>query len=549
MRTVVSVLVEHFRKWEISHVFGVPGKAVVPLILELGDQGVSFVLARHETGAGFAATGYSLTKNTLGVAMGTSGPGGTNLLTAAGQAKADHLPVLIITGHPSMRDTGKALGQDSTFYGTDLVQMFQSVTLFSARLERGDLLKSYLVHAMEKAFLGVRGPVHLSIPYDVFTEKIDPFFVPLPSLIPAITTSNLDQVIADLNNAKRPVLFLGKGVHISKAYNEVRSLAERFQIPVMTTPGGKGTFPSHHPLSLGAFGLGGTMEASDYLRSGVDLMVVVGTKLSDMSISGMATEMYPQKMIQFEINQTFAGKSLPVPTQVVLGDAKDNLKKLLDNNGLQIAHRMEVASSLDQQSLSEETRQMDVSDSKYITAVQALKTMRKCLPDDAIVIADDGSHGYYALRYFDIIQPGTFYFDDFFACMGHAIGYAVGAKIATPNQTIVCLTGDGCLFMHGSEISTAVNEHAPVIFIVFNNGMLDMVNKGMYYNLGRTDGTVYRTPLKVKGYAESMGAQAFCCRNAQELEDALCFALIQISPTVIEVMVDPGEIPPTMARG
>lgn len=549
MRTVVSVLVEHLKKWGVSQVFGLPGKAVVPFITELGDQGIPFVLTRHESGAGFAAAGYALAKKTLGVALGTSGPGGTNLLSAAGQAKADHLPVLFITGHPSMKDTGKALGQDSTFYGTDLVQMFQSVTRFSARLERGDLLQSYLLHAIEKAFLGLKGPVHLSIPHDVLTERIEPFYVPLPTPVPFTTAFDLHGVIADLFRAKKPVLFLGKGVHISEAYEEVRTLAERFQIPVMTTPGGKGTFPSHHPLSLGAFGLGGTKEARDYLCSGIDLMIVIGTQLSDMSIAGLTNNMYPKKMIQFEINQTFAGKSLPVPTQVVLGDAKYNLQKLLEKIGSQGIDKSYVANASETLTLADKNTQMSSNDSGYITAVQALNTIRNHLPDDTIVFADDGSHGYYAIRYFEIRQPGTFYFDDVFACMGHAIGYAVGAKIANPEKRIVCLTGDGCLFMNGSEISTAVNEQAAVIFLVFNNGRLDMVNKGMSIHLGRSDGTVYKTPLNVKEYAESMGAKAFCCRNSHELEEALHIALLQSSPTVIEVMVDPEEIPPTLARG
>lgn len=561
MKTVASILIEHFKHWGVTHVFGVPGKAVVPFVIELGDQGVHFVLCRHEAGAGYAAAGYALKKKTLGVALGTSGPGGTNMLTAAGQAKADHAPVLFITGHPSMKDTGKAFIQDSTFFGTDLVHMFEPVTLFSARLERGDLLQSYLAHAVEKAFTGRKGPVHLSIPSDVLTEKIPSFSIPLPSGAPNVFSADLERIIPPLYEAKRPVLFVGKGVHLAEAYEEVRILAEYFQIPVITSPGGKGSFPTYHPLSLGAFGIGGTPQASEYLKSGVDLMIVIGSKLSDVSLAGFTEDMYPQKIIQFDVDPTFAGKSLPVPTLVVLGDAKYNLRKLLEKlhrdlrGNLQTAPALEVAAGQEEPVATLEDPEASVEECRnsvtpgYITAAETMKVLRKCLPEDAIVFADDGSHGFYAVRYYDIYQVGTFHFDSFFATMGHAIGYAIGAKLADPDRTVVCLTGDGCLFMNGSEISTAVNEQAAVLFVVLNNGRLDMVYKGMSHHLGRTDGTVYQTPLNVKQYAESMGATAFCCRTAEEIENAIACALANPFPTVIEIITDPDEIPPTLARG
>src|SRR5690606_24513089 len=136
MKKISEILAIHFKKWGIHHIFGIPGKPVTPLIVDCHSNGIEFVLSKHESGAGFQAAGYALMNNSLAVAIGTSGPGGTNLLTSAGQAKASHLPVLFITGHPSIKDTGKALGQDSTIFGTDLVKMFEPVTKFSARVER-----------------------------------------------------------------------------------------------------------------------------------------------------------------------------------------------------------------------------------------------------------------------------------------------------------------------------------------------------------------------------------------------------------------------------
>lgn len=189
------------------------------------------------------------------MAVGTSGPGGTNMVTAAGQAMAYHLPVLFITGHPSVKQSGRAMGQDSSMFGTDIVKMFEPVTLFSARVERGDQFPLYLQHALECALTGRKGPVHLSIPADVLLEEIEPFTLSLPSLQPAISPY-LNEVKLLLEQAKRPLLFLGKGVHSSNAYEEVKQLSKVFGIPVITTPGGKGTIRTDHPGYLGPYGLG-----------------------------------------------------------------------------------------------------------------------------------------------------------------------------------------------------------------------------------------------------------------------------------------------------
>ncbi|VDH01125.1 Acetolactate synthase large subunit [Lysinibacillus sphaericus] len=543
MKKVASVLVENFKHWGIHHVFGIPGKAVSPILFELISYEMEFVLSKHEGTAGYEATGYSLMNNTIGVAVGTSGPGGTNLLSAAGQAKASNIPLLLITGHPSMKDTGKAMGQDSSIFGTDLTDMFQSVTKFSARVERGDMLKPFLHHALEKAISGVKGPVHLSIPFDILLEEIEPFLLEFPTSYELISPKT-SEVAEQLRNAKRPLLFLGKGVHSSKSYEEVRHLAEHWKIPVITTPGGKGTFPSHHTLSLGAFGLGGTPEASAYLSEGVDLLIVIGSQLSDMSTAGLSEAMYPERILHFDYNPTFIGKSIPVPTTPILGDIKSNLTAILKD--IPQTDHDKFLSDIKKNPLEENTT------GKRMSAVQVLKAMRNTLPEEAIVFGDDGSHSFYGIQHFDIYKPGTFFFDDIFGAMGNGIGYAIGAKLAAPEKLIVCLVGDGCMFMHGTELSTAYNYDAPVLFIVVNNGRLDMVEKGMRKMIGTSIGGIYETPLDATKFAESMGLEAITCHTPVEISNSIQKALARIEetkkPFVIEALVDEHEIPPTMGR-
>lgn len=543
MSITASVLVANFKQWGINHIFGIPGKAISPILFEILKHDLEFVLSKHEAAAGFEASGYALMNQKIGVAVGTSGPGGTNLLTAAGQAKASNLPLLIITGHPSMKDTGKAMGQDSSIFGTDLVDMFKSVTKFSARVERGDMLQPFLQHALEKALSGVKGPVHLSIPFDILLQEIEPFQIEFPVSHEMISPKT-SEVIEKLNAAKRPLLFLGKGVHSSIAYEEAQHLAEHWNIPVITTPGGKGTFPSNHKLSLGAFGLGGTVEATEYFNERVDLLIVIGSRLSDMSIAGLSDSMYPEHIIHFDYDPTFIGKSIEVPTTPVLGDIKSNLTAILkdipETNSEAFLSPIELSPLQDNQP------------GERMSAVQVLRAMRNTLPDDAIVFGDDGSHSFYGIKYFDIYNPGTFFFDDIFGAMGNGIGYAIGAKLAAPEKTIICLVGDGCMFMHGTEISTAYNYNSPVLFIVLNNGRLDMVEKGMQKMIGTSIGGIYETPLDVAKFAESMGLTATTCHNPYDVADAIKEALQMIKetnkPIVIEALVLENEIPPTMGR-
>ncbi|QED49658.1 thiamine pyrophosphate-binding protein [Cytobacillus dafuensis] len=543
MKTTASVLAANFKHWGLHHIFGIPGKSISPILFELLNQDIHFVLSKHEAAAGFEASGYALMNQNIGVAIGTSGPGGTNLLTAAGQASASHLPLLIITGHPSMKDTGKAMGQDSSIFGTDLVNMFKHVTKFSARVERGDMLKPYLQHALEKALSGVKGPVHLSIPFDILLEEIEPFQLDFPATYEMISP-NTGEVIEKLNKATRPLLFLGKGVHSSKAYEEVQHLAELWNIPVITTPGGKGTFPSNHKLSLGAFGLGGTPEATEYFHQKVDLLIVIGSKLSDMSTAGLSEAMHPEHLIHFDYDPTFIGKSIQVPTTAVLGDIKSNLKTILKD--LPETNSEGFLSTPEMIPLDEN------NPGERMSAVQVLRAMRNALPDDAVIFGDDGSHSFYGIKHFDIYKPGTFFFDDIFGAMGNGIGYSIGAKLAAPEKTIVCLVGDGCMFMHGTEISTAYNYDSPVLFIVLNNGRLDMVEKGMRKMIGTSIGGIYETPLDAARFAESMGLKAYTCQNPYDLTDMIKDALHMMKetnkPIVIEALVDENEIPPTMGR-
>ena len=543
MATVSSMIVNFMKEKGCTKVFGIPGKPISPLILAMEKEGVDFVLARHEGGAGYMAAGYAMQNQSLGVAIGTSGPGGTNMITAAAQAAAFHAPVLFITGHPPLGLSGKALGQDSSMFGTDLVELFKPVTKFSAKVESKEMLRQLLQHAEEQALTGSKGPVHLSIPLDILISEIEPFEFAVPAQDDVIS-GNIDRAIEALNAAERPLMLLGKGAHLSQSYESIQELAERWQIPVITTPGGKAAFVETHPLSLGALGLGGTEASAEYVKDREsDLLVVIGSKLSDMSTVGLTIGGEPKKVIHFDRHADFVGKTLESETIFVQGDAKVNLQQLLKQ-----ANHPEVP-ALDLRAYTEkETAKEAEPEPGRLSAVRTVKVLRDLLPHDAFVYGDDGSHSFYTIKHFTTHVAGTFRFDDVFGAMGNGIGLAIGAKVARPDEPIVCFTGDGCLFMHGTEIATAVDEEAHVLFVVFNNEMLDMVDKGMKNNLGFSAGSRYTKGVNVAQFAESMGAAGFRCTTEAEIAEAYDASKEITGPVVIEVLVNKEEWPPTIGR-
>ncbi|MGG1329437.1 thiamine pyrophosphate-binding protein [Bacillus tropicus] len=536
---VSEFIIKTIKDLGIDHIFGIPGKSIYPLLIATDTMNLNFILTRHEAGAGFTATGYTLLNNKLGVALGTSGPGGTNMLTAAGQAKAFSAPVLFITGHPSARNTGKPYSQDSSNFGTDLVTMFRSVTKFSDSISHINQVQTYLHHAIRVALTPPRGPVHLNIPFDILSEEIDPL-TPLLIDIDTPTSSNIHTAIHYLKNAKRPALLVGKGIHSAKAYSELKNLSEKFNIPVATTPGGKGTFSTYHPLSLGAYGLGGNAISQEYIESGIDLLVVMGTKLTDMSLPDLNQKYYPTQVIQFDWDADIIGKSLPVPTLPIIGDIKQNLTTLLK--------LIPTENNKTTPPLFQTFPQSQLQQDKW-SASLAIKIIQAAVKDDTIMFGDCGIHSYYAIENYPIKSPGTFFFDDVFGAMGNALPLAMGAKLACPEKNIMCLTGDGCMMMHGMEISTAVNMGLDILIIIFNNEQLDMVDKAMYLAYGKAIGSQYDKGVHLANLANTLGAMSIRCYDEASLAAALNqFAQPMNGPRVIEVMVPKDEIQSSLKK-
>lgn len=538
MKTVADYMAEALRNLGVTHSFGIIGKSICPIALKMVDYGIEFIPGRHESSSGFAAAGYALKTGKLGVAFGTSGPGGTNLLTAAAHAKANNLPVLFITGHQSIKELGLPQCQDSSTYLADLAEMFKPATLFSKLVERGDNFSTIFNHAISIA-LTKRGPVHLCMPFDVQTEGLEECNIVLPERESLVNLANIDRVLEAINASKNPLIIAGKGINRSGAHNELVQFAETFNIPVVTSPGGKGAIVWNHPLYHGPIGVGGCTHG-DELMNNSDLFIVLGSRLSDMTICNLKRENHPATVIQFDMDPTFVGKILLSKTISVTGDLRDNLVCYLNHiNPSNITKRDAIASV----NYSEELPNL-----KNLSLASIMSTMSDLIPDNNMVFVDDGSHGFNAAKWYKVKKPGSFVFDAYFACMGNSIGMALGAKVAAPEETVFCITGDGCFMMLGTEINTAVCKDIPVIYIVVNNKQLDMALKGMEKTTGRIDGTIYEVPMDAVKFAESLGATGYRCETAEEFATAIQDAVALNRVAVIELLTDRDEVPPTAHR-
>ncbi|MEK4005717.1 thiamine pyrophosphate-binding protein [Paenibacillus sp. FSL H3-0333] len=539
LKTVADYMAEALRNLGVTHSFGIIGKSICPIALKMVDYGIEFIPGRHESSSGFAAGGYALKTGSLGVAFGTSGPGGTNLLTAAAHAKANNLPVLFITGHQSIKELGIPQCQDSTSYLADLADMFRPATLFSKLVERGDHFSTIFNHALSIALGDQKGPVHLCIPFDVQTERLAECRIVLPEREGLVSYQNYDRVISAINQSARPLIIAGKGVNRSGAHQELVQLAETFNIPVVTSPGGKGAIAYDHPLYHGPVGVGGSSHGDELLNNS-DLFIVLGSRLSDMTICNLKPENHPQQLIQFDVDPTFVGKILSSSTIAVGGDLRDNLALYLQKLDPSTVTKHEITIS---NAYNDELPVL-----AGLSLASVMSTMSDLIPYNSSVFVDDGSHGFNAVKWFNVRRPGSFIFDAYFACMGNSIGMAIGAKTASPGETVFCITGDGCFMMLGTEINTAVCKDIPVIFIVVNNKQLDMALKGMEKTTGRIDGTIFEVPMDAVKFAESLGAAGFRCETQEEFAAAIREAVALNKAAVIELLTDRDEMPPTAHR-
>ena len=516
--------------------FGMPGGAILPLYDAFArGSAIRHVLVRHEQGAGHMAEGYARATGRLGVAIATSGPGATNLVTPIADAAMDSTPLLCITGQVESSLIGT-----SAFQECDIVGVAAPLVKRAWAVDDRAALVPTLWAAIELAQSGRPGPVLVDVPRDIQQAPGEgpgkpPAHRPEAGPDPAA----LEAAAAALRGAARPVLYVGGGVINAGACDELVALAEAAAIPVVTTLMAKGALPERHPLCFGCPGMHGGRWANLALNE-ADLIVAVGARFDDRVTGPIGTFAPRARVAHLDIDPGEIGKLRPVEYPV-LGSLRVSLAGLTARLG---GYRCppqwlgQVGEWRDRFPF----RHVAGADLKPQRALEVVDGLAGAGGREVIWTTGVGQHQMWAMQYLHCHRPRTFLTSGGHGTMGFGLPAAIGAKAGRPDATVVCIDGDGSFQMTAQELATAVAEELPVIVIILNNGHLGMVQQWqtLFYEdrLSEVDLT---HPTDCAAVARGFGARGATVRSEAELRHELGKALDSSRPTVLDVHVTPGE--------
>jgi acetolactate synthase-1/2/3 large subunit len=538
----VDAIMECLKAEGVEHVFGIPGGANLPTYDALYDAGVRHIQCRHEQGAGHAAEGYAKASGRVGVALATSGPGATNLITPITDAMMDSVPTVFITGQVRT----DLLGTDG-FQEADIHGMTMPVVKHSLLIQDPRDIPRAIHEAFHVARTGRPGPVLVDIPQDLSRADIqyEPVAdVRLPGYQPT-TTGNVKQIrlaAKALANARRPVIYAGGGVVNADAAKELTELALSDRFPVTCTLMGLGAFPAPHDQWIGMLGMHGT-RAANYAMDEADLICAIGARFDDR-ITGKLAEFAPRaKFIHIDIDPAEISKNVPAHIPIV-GDAKQIVPKLtaeyraLETDGSRLDGWWDRIRGWQEKY---PLRYEDAEDSE-IKPQRMVEAMWRTTGGDAIITSDVGQHQMWAAQYYHFSEPRRWINSGGLGTMGFGLPSALGAKVACPDDTVVCLAGDGSLIMNCQELATCVTENIPVKVFLMNNGYLGMVRQWqeLFWDRRYSSVDMGASPDWVK-LAEAFGATGMRITHKDELEDGMKTALETDGVVLVDVHVTKEE--------
>ena len=526
--------------------FGIPGGAILPLYDAFAHgTTVRHVLARHEQGAGHMAEGYARASGKPGVAIATSGPGATNLVTAIADAWMDSTPLVCITGQVR-----------SDLIGTDAFQEIDATGITLPIVKHSWLVQdpAELAGAIKGAFhvatTGRCGPVLVDIAKDVQEAMIDfryPDEIDLAGWKPPtkVHARQVREAAKAITEAQRPIVYAGGGVLNANACAELRELVEAGHLPAVVTLMGKGCLPDSHPLNYGAPGMHGSKYANWALNK-ADLIIAVGARFDDR-VTGKVSAFAPgAKVIHFDVDAAEVGKireaEIPVvgPLDLALAELTSALRELRG-----------VETRVPEAWLRQLDEWRELYPFKYRRAEGVLKpqTVLETLSDltagrdDMIWTTGVGQHQMWAMQYLQCDVPRSFITSGGLGTMGYGLPAAIGAKAARPDATVVCVDGDGCFQMTCQELATAALEQLPIVVVIVNNGWLGMVRQWqeLFYNERFSATHLTHQVPEYAQLAEAYGCAGFTVDNEDDLEETLAAALSAGRTAVVDARCDPEE--------
>jgi acetolactate synthase-1/2/3 large subunit len=506
----------------VTDVFGYPGGAILPAYDALRKFPIRHVLVRHEQGAAHMADGYARASGEVGVAIATSGPGATNLVTGIATAMLDSIPIVCITGNVS----SKVLGTDA-FQEIDITGITLPVTKHNFLVNKPEDVAPCLRQAFQIARSGRPGPVLVDITKDaqqataVFDfEAAKPCpYRPHPML--TVEESGLAAAVELIRNSKRPVILAGHGVIESGAMEQLRTLAERAQIPVGLTLLGLGGFPASHPLSLGMMGMHGEAWVNHAIQE-ADLLIACGMRFDDRVTGTLATYATKAKKIHIEVDPAEINKNVKVDVALV-GDLREVLEQLLPRIGGRdgSAWLKSIEASKGEVAVRDIKNLPDLG---RLYAAHVMHDLWRLTGGSAIVVTDVGQHQMWEAQYFRHEQPRTLITSGGLGTMGFALPAAIGAKFACPEKEVWVIAGDGGFQMTASELATIVQEKIKINIAIINNGYLGMVRQWQEFFYERNyEATPLVSPDFVK-LAAAHGIPGRAVRTRGEVEAAVAEA-------------------------
>ncbi len=455
----------------VKHLFGFPGGVVIPIFDVLfSEPEIRVILTRHEQGAVHAADGYARSTGRTGVCLVTSGPGATNTITGLATANFDAVPIVCFTGQVAR----KMIGNDA-FQEADIVGISRPVTKHNYLVtDRKDLAK-IIKQAFTLASSGKPGPVLVDLPVDILKEEGDshyPESVTIRGYNP-VTKGHPGQIKKTahaLGQARKPLFYVGGGIHISGAADIFRKIVEKTRVPVVSSLMGIGAFPSDHPKNLGMLGMHGTYAANMAVTH-TDLLFAIGTRFDDR-VTGDLSKFAPEaRIIHIDIDPAAIARNVPVEIPIV-GDARIILEQLYT-----LLKSPSIEDWLKQIVKWKEEHPLTFSqDGKRLAPEAVIKTISDVFPD-AIISTEVGQNQMWAALYYNFHKPRTLLTSGGLGTMGYGFPAAIGAQIGNPDRTVIDIAGDGSIQMNIQELATAALNELPVIVAILNNGYLGMVRQ------------------------------------------------------------------------
>ncbi|MGB0295043.1 MAG: biosynthetic-type acetolactate synthase large subunit [Flavobacteriaceae bacterium] len=526
----------------VDLVYGYPGGAIMPVYDEFykfSDE-LTHILARHEQGAIHAAQGYARSSGKVGVAIATSGPGATNLVTGIADAQIDSTPVVCITGQVPRH----LLGTDA-FQETDIVGISTPVTKWNYQITEAAEIPEIISKAFYIARSGRPGPVLIDITKNAQFDRFDLTYEPCTEIrsykpVPEVDTQQLKDAAAIINAAKKPMIVWGQGVILGEAEEEFKTLVEKSGIPAAWTVLGLSALPTAHPLNVGMVGMHGNY-GPNVLTNECDVLIAIGMRFDDRVTGNLATYAKQAKVVHFDIDPAEINKNVTADV-AVLGDAKETLAKILPliepKSHIEWLSEFEKKYEIEKNEIIEKAIRPT---KEGLTMGEVIEGINKATKDDAIIVTDVGQHQMKACRYAKFTRSKSNITSGGLGTMGFCLPAAIGAKMGAPDREVVAVIGDGGFQMTLQELGLIFQHQVPVKIVVLNNNFLGMVRQWQQLFFEKRYASTEMTNPDFVKIAEGYQLKAERVTDRKNLQSTIDEMIKSKEPYFLEVVVEQEE--------